>query len=397
MAIPFTPSPACTLGVELELHLVDPRTRDLIEVAPDVLADLRPAPGGVGDGGEHPKAKRELFRSTVEIITGVCGTAGEARADLAATLAEVREVAARYGAVPMSAGTHPFAQPRDATVSDDDRYRALVEEMQWTARRLLICGTHFHVGVPTGEHAIAVLNESLRHLPLLQILAASSPYFTGDDTGLACVRPKIFELLPTAGLPPTIDDWAGFESYMATLGGAGVVQSIKDVWWDIRPHPDYGTVELRMCDAGTTLREVTAIAALAQCIVADAVERFDASDLPAPPLPWTVKENRWLAARHGVNADLIATDEGQRVPAEALLDELLDRLSPVARRLGCTSELSDAGAVWREGPSYLRQRRLVEGGGSLHDVVDQLVAETADVDPGPASPGAAEGVAAAAR
>lgn len=390
-------SPAPTLGIELELHLVDPRTRDLVEVAPQVLADLQASLPGAAGGDEHPKAKRELFRSTVEIVTAVCTTAGEARADLAATLAEVREVAAHHGAVPMSAGTHPFAQPRDATISDDDRYHALVEEMQWTARRLLICGTHFHVGVPSGEHSIAVLNEALRHLPLLQVLAASSPFFAGDDTGLACVRPKIFELLPTAGLPPHIGDWAGFESYMATLGGAGVVRSIKDVWWDIRPHPEYGTVELRMCDAGTTLREVTAIAALAQCIVADAIERFDSGELPAPPLPWTVKENRWLAARHGVNTDLIATDDGQRVPAEVLLDELLDRLAPVASRLRCATELADVGAVWREGPSYLRQRRLVEAGGSLHDVVDQLVAETAEGDRGAASAGLVGDVAASPR
>lgn len=353
MAIPFTPSPAPTLGVELELHLVDPVSRDLLEVAPDVLDELEAElpPGTGGPGGEHPKAKRELFRSTVEIVTDVCTTAAEAGADLEATLAQVREVAAGHGAVPVGAGTHPFAHPRDATVSDDDRYHALVEEMQWTARRLLICGTHFHVGVPSGPHAVAALNEALRHLPLLQILAASSPFFEGEDSGLACVRPKVFEALPTAGLPPQLADWDGFESYMATLGGAGVVRSIKDVWWDIRPHPVYGTVELRMCDAATTLREVVACAAVAQCIVADAVERFDDGALPPPPLPWTVKENRWLAARHGVNADLIAGDDGQRVPAEVLLDRLLEQLAPTARRLGCERELADAGAVWREGPS----------------------------------------------
>jgi len=372
MPIAFTSSPRPTLGVELELHLVDRETGDLVEVAGEVLEALRDRT--VGDDGEHPKAKRELFRSTVEIVTDVCNTAAEAGADLAATLAEVREVAARHGAVPMGAGTHPLAQPRDATISADDRYHALVEEMQWTARRLLICGTHFHVGVPSGPHAVAVLNEALRHLPLLQVLAASSPYFAGEDTGLACVRPKIFEALPTAGLPPPLADWDDFESYMATLGGAGVVRSIKDVWWDIRPHPTYGTVELRMCDAGSTLREVVACAALAQCIVADAVDRFDAGELPPPPKAWTVKENRWLAARHGVNADLIATDDGERRPAELLLDELLERLAPTAGRLGCTRELADVRATW-EAPSYLRQRRMVEDGATLDDVVEHLVAE----------------------
>lgn len=372
MDIPFTPNPSPTLGVELELHLIDAHTGELAGVAEELLADL-----GRGHDGEHPHAKHELFRSTVEIITGICRTPAEARTDLAGTLAEVREAGARLGVVPMSAGTHPTGCPDQQEISPKDRYHALVEEMQWTARRLLICGTHFHVGVPSGEHAIAVLNELLRHLPLLQILSASSPYFEGEDTGMASVRPKIFEGLPTAGLPPEIADWSDFEEFMGTLVTSGVIRSVKEVWWDIRPHPVLGTVELRMCDASPTLREVTAIAGLAQCLVADAVDRYDAGELPPAPRSWTVRENRWLAARHGVNADLIATDAGERRPAELLLEQLVDRLTPVAQRLGATDELADVLDIWAAGPSYLRQRAVVEGGGSLDDVVHHLAGELA--------------------
>ncbi|MFP5322851.1 MAG: glutamate--cysteine ligase [Acidimicrobiia bacterium] len=373
MEIPFTSCPEPTLGVEVELHLVDADTGALANVAGDVLNALTGQ-----EGAEHPKAKHELFQSTIEIITDVCTHPAEAVADLRATLDEVRRAAEPLGAVPMAAGTHPFSCPEDQQVSPKDRYHALIEEMQWTARRLLICGTHFHVGVPSGEHAVAVLNELLRTMPLLQILSASSPFFEGQDTGMASVRPKIFESLPTAGLPPEVADWADFEEFMGTLVNSGVIRSVKEVWWDIRPHPEFGTVELRMCDASPTFREVAALAALAQCLVADAVARFDAGDLPPPPRPWTTRENRWLASRHGVNADLIATADGRRRPAELLLEELVERLRPTAEGLGCRAEVDDALEIWAAGPSYLRQRHIVEAGGTLEDVATHLVGELRD-------------------
>ena len=378
MRIPFTGSARPTLGVELELHLTDVETGALISCAVELLESLSQ------DGQEHAKAKHELFQSTVEIITGVCRTPAEAVDDLAATLAEVRAALEPHGAQPVSAGTHPFGCADDQVVSPPSRYHALVEEMQWTARRLLICGTHFHVGVPSGAHAIAVMNELQRHLPLLLILSASSPFFEGEDTGLASTRSKIFEALPTAGLPPEIDDWLDFESFMDTLLSSGCIRSVRDVWWDIRPHPDFGTVELRMCDAVATLGELAGLAALAQCVVADTIERFDAGELDPPPRPWTVRENRWLAARHGVHADLIASDDGQRLPAELLLEQLVDRMRPVAARFGSETELDAVPAAFAAGPSYLRQRRIVEAGGSPRDVVESLAVELRDDRPAPA-------------
>lgn len=373
--IDFADCPEPTLGVELELHLTDVVTGELRSCAVELIEDL------TVDGVAHQKAKHELFQSTIEIITGVCRTPAEARADLAATLAEVQAALRPYGVRPMSAGTHPFGCAEDQAVSPDPRYHALVEEMQWTARRLLICGTHFHVGVPSGEHAIAVTNELQRHLPLFLILAASSPLFQGEDTGLASARSKVFESLPTAGLPPVLADWSEFEEFMDTLLSSGCIQSVRDVWWDVRPHPDFGTVELRMCDAVPTLREVAALAALAQSLVARLVERYDAGDLGPPPREWTVRENRWLAARHGVNADLIATDAGQRMPAQTLLEELVEDVQPTAAALGATAELADVLTLWSEGPSYLRQRQILEDGGTTADVAralaDELEAEQA--------------------
>jgi carboxylate-amine ligase len=282
-------------------------------------------------------------------------------------------VAERRGLTLISSGTHPFALARDQVVTPNARYHALVEEMQWAARRLLICGTHVHVGVPSGEHAIAVVNEVLRHLPLFLILSSSSPFLEREDTGLASSRSKVFESLPTAGLPPKLEDWSDFEAFMQTLIASGSIESVREVWWDVRPHPDFGTVELRMCDAVATLREVQAIAGLAQTLVAHVIDEIDRGTLQPPLREWAVRENRWLAARHGAAASLIVDDRGERRPAGELLAELVAVLQPTAERLGTADDLADALRLWEIGPGYQRQRQITSDGGSLADVVASLV------------------------
>ncbi len=377
MRIDFASNPRPTLGVELELHLVDAVTRDLVSASTEILGDM----GGHLEGGEHPKAKQELFQCTIELITGVCNSPREARADLQGTLDEVSAVAARRGIRLLSAGTHPFAAARSQLVSPSPRYHALIDAMQWPARRLLICGLHVHVGVRDGRRSIAVINEVRRHLPLFLALSASSPYFEGEDSGLASARSKLFENLPTAGLPPPLDDWSDFEEFMSTLLGSNCIESIREVWWDIRPHPDFGTVEFRMCDAPPTLGEAIALAALAQALVAWCDQRITDGDLPAPPREWTVRENRWLATRYGLDAELIVEhDELERPlrrPARALVAELVELLMPTAERLGAADELADVLRIAERGSGTARQRRIVEAGGTLGDVVDHLVDELA--------------------
>ncbi|MDH4168533.1 MAG: glutamate--cysteine ligase [Acidimicrobiia bacterium] len=377
MQIPFTTNAFPTVGVELELHVIDPVTGNLANAAVDILGEL----GRGHPDNEHPKAKHELFQSTIEIITGVCRTPAEARSDLESTLAEVRAAAQERGLSLISAGTHPFGLARDQLVTPSSRYAALVEEMQWTARRLLICGTHIHVGVRSGEHAIAIVNELQRHLPLFLILSSSSPYLEAEDTGMASCRSKVFEALPTAGLPPQLRDWNDFEMFMETLIHSGCISSIREVWWDVRPHPDFGTVELRMCDATPTLREVTALTALAQSLVAHLSEKIDAGELGPPPREWSVRENRWLAARHGIDAELIVDDRGRRVPARDLLEKLVHDLAPTAGRLGAAAELADTLELWSIGPGYLRQRRITEAGGSLEDIVADLARQLDSGEP----------------
>ncbi|MEM8620476.1 MAG: glutamate--cysteine ligase [Actinomycetota bacterium] len=375
MPISFTSNPRPTVGVELELHLIDAGTGDLIAAAPKLLEAISAG----HDGGEHPKAKHEMFQSTVEIITGVCDTASQAHADLEYTLDEVRTEADRRGVARISAGTHPFGRTAYQLISPPPRYHELIEAMQWPARRLLICGMHVHVGVRSGERAIAVINELMRSLPILMALSASSPYFEGEDTGLASARSKVFESLPTAGLPPQLTNWVDFEAFMSTLLNAECISSIREVWWDVRPHPTFGTVELRMCDAPPTLREATALAGLAQALVAWCEQQIDQGTLPEPPREWTVRENRWFAARYGLDARLIVEhpDGGPptRRPARELIAELLEQLAPTAEQLGATDQFDNIADIAATGSGTQRQRAVVAGGGTLHDVVDHLRGE----------------------
>jgi carboxylate-amine ligase len=377
VTIDFTQNARSTVGVEMELHLVDADSGELVSASNEILEEM----GAGHPGGAHPKAKHELFQSTIEIITGVCETPAEAGDDLRATMAELRESAARRGLTLVSSGTHPFALARDQLVSPHQRYLDLVADLQWPARRLLICGLHVHVGVRDGGRAIRIIGELMRYHALFLALSASSPFFERDDSGLASARTKIFEGLPTAGLPPPLADWNDFESFMNTLLQVGCISSIREVWWDIRPHPDFGTIEFRMCDATPTVREAVALAALAQTLVEWCSRRIDDSTLPPPPREWTVRENRWLAARFGLEAELIVEDardsRPERRPVRTLVRELLDEIRPVAAELGNVQALADVELLLAVGSGAQRQRRVVEAGGTLVDVVHHLAAELA--------------------
>ena len=371
MHIQFNASERSSLGVEVELEIVDRQTRELASAATPMLEEL----GAGHPGGDHPKAKHELFECTIEIITGICATVAEARDDLGGTLKEVAAAAESRGLALLCSGTHPFSDWHDQDVSPDPRYARLVDEMQWLARRMQIFGVHFHVGVRSAEKSIAIANALTAYIPHFLSLSASSPYWHGRDTGLASSRTKVFENLPTAGLPYRLDDWAEFEQFMETLVNAKAITSIREVWWDIRPHPDFGTVELRICDGIPTLREVAGLAALAQSLVEWLDTLVDRGYTLPVPREWTMRVNKWRAARYGVDADIIGDDQGTRIPVAQSIRELVEELSPVASRLGCLDELRSNLDVLDMGPSYVRQRRVVESGGTAVDVVDSLIRE----------------------
>ncbi|MEO6121241.1 MAG: glutamate--cysteine ligase, partial [Acidimicrobiales bacterium] len=367
-----------SVGVEMELEVLHGGSRELHSAATQILASM----GQGHPDGEHPKAKHELLESTIEIITGVCSTAAEIKADLAATLVELRTHTDARGLELACSGTHPFSDWADQQISPDPRYHELIEEMQWLGRRLQIFGIHVHVGVRSADKAIAIANSLASYIPHFLAVSASSPYWNGRDTGLASARSKVFEALPTAGLPYQLSGWPEFERLMTTLVSAKAIRSIREVWWDIRPHPNFGTVELRICDGLPSLREVAAVAALSQCLVEWMNGRLDRGQELPGQRGWVVRENKWRAARHGVEAQLIIDDEGRLMPLRAAMADLVGELTPVAQRLGCVAEITDILAM-ADRPSYARQREVVARGGSLVDVVDGLIAELRGDDPWP--------------
>jgi carboxylate-amine ligase len=371
VTLDFRASERATLGVEWELALVDRASRDLVNCAPRVLAALPDEPG-LRAGRVH----RELLLNTVEVVTGICDTVPEALADLDETVATVRKATDALGLELFCAGTHPFARWADQQVSDGERYARLIDRTQWWGRQMLIYGVHVHVGVRSVHKVMPMLDALLNWFPHLQALSASSPFWDGADTGYASNRAMMFQQLPTAGLPFQFDDWSGYERYVQDMFTTGVIDELGEIRWDIRPSPRLGTIEVRVCDGIPTLEEVGALTALIHCLVDDLDRRLDDGEtLPTMP-PWHVQENKWRAARYGVDAEVILDAAGRERLVTDDLADLVDRLTPTARRLGCEAELADVDAIVRRGASYQRQRAVAEAsGGDLHAVVDSLCAE----------------------
>lgn len=365
LKIPFNGSPNPTLGVELELQVIDPITMNLKQASVDILNRV----------GDHPKIKQELTQSTVEIITGICNSVQDAVEDLRSSLQELYDMADELGFALSAAGTHPFAQWRDQDIFPNDRYQDLVERIQWPARRLLIYGLHVHVGVSSGEKAIAISNALMTYVPHLLALSASSPFIDFEDTGLASARTKIFEGMPTAGLPYRLANYGEFQGFMNTLKRAGAIETIREIWWDVRPHPSFGTLEVRICDAPSTLEELAGLVALVQSLVVSLDDQYEAG-VPAKVLNhWVVRENKWRAARHGLDAEAITDNDGNHGSLRSLLPNLIETLTPVAARLGCRDELVGTLSVLDTGASYERQRRCYDRTRRLPDVVALMVNE----------------------
>jgi carboxylate-amine ligase len=369
--VDFHASPRASLGIEWEVALVDATTGDLVPVAETVLAGVRPE-----GSGEHPRIKQELLLNTVEIVTGICGTVPEATADLASSVAQVRTITDPLGVELFSAGSHPFSSPAQQQVTNKARYATLIDRTQWWGRQMLIYGVHVHVGIRSVHKVLPILNTLLNYFPHLQALSASSPFWGGTDTGYASNRALMFQQLPTAGLPFQFQRWGQFESYVADMLTTGVIDELSEIRWDIRPSPALGTVEMRVCDGLPTLAEVGALAALTHCLVVDLDRRLDdGQTLPTLP-PWHVQENKWRSARYGLDAEIILDAANRERLVTDDLADVLERLTPVARALGCVAELASVQDLIRGGASYQRQRAVAAAhGGDLRAVVASLVGE----------------------
>ena len=364
--IDFAPSPRTTIGVEWEFALVDAKTRDLSNEATAVIAEI----------GGNPRVHKELLRNTVEVVSGICDCTTQAMEDLRETLLPARRIVRDRGMELFCAGTHPFARWSAQKLTDAPRYAELIKRTQWWGRQMLIWGVHVHVGIASANKVMPIMTSLLKYYPHLLALSASSPWWGGEDTGYASNRAMMFQQLPTAGLPFHFQRWSEFEGFVYDQKKTGIIDHMDEIRWDIRPSPHLGTLEVRVCDGVSNLRELGALVALTHCLVVDLDRRLDAGEtLPTMP-PWHVQENKWRAARYGLDAVIILdADSNERLVTDDLAD-LLNRLEPIAKSLHCVDELRAVDDIWRQGASYQRQRRVAEEhDGDLRAVVDALVAE----------------------
>jgi carboxylate-amine ligase len=314
----------------------------------------------------------------LEIATPVCASIAEVEAELRRLRSAVTAVAAETGLRVGSAGTHPFSLFERQRITARDRYRALVDQLQYVARRELIFGMHIHVAVDDPEKAIGVLNGLLVHLPQLLALSASSPFWRGEPTGLSSTRQLVFAAFPRSGPPPRFRDYADYTQVVAQLERSGCIPDYTQIWWDIRPHPRLGTIEVRICDAVTRVEDAIAIAAFCQSLVKLYCERFERGEEIQSFHRILTSENKWLAARHGLDAPLmdLATGRRNRVPVSQLVRRAIKEVEPHARELGCERELEGVRDILGRGSSAERQLRIYNANRDIVEVVREIADAT---------------------
>jgi len=356
---------AYTLGIEEELMILDGSSLELVN---GIEAMLEPAPRG--------EIKPELMESVLEISTDPCAGVSEAGDQLRALRAQAAATAERQGMAIGSAGTHPFAMWEDQRIVARPRYRDLISALRFVARQELIFGMHVHVGVDDPDKAIHVANGMRVHVPVLLGLSANSPFWRADTTGMASTRTPIFRAFPRVGVPPTYADWADYERRIEFMVQAGVIADYTYLWHDVRPHPRFGTVEVRVMDSQTHVEHALGIAALIQALVRELSEHFDAGrKLSSYPFEM-LDENRWLAARHGLDGELVDLPSPERVATRALARRLIDRMRDHCADLGSLSELEAVEDLVARGNGAARQVVVYEANHDLHEVMAEIVAGT---------------------
>jgi glutamate---cysteine ligase / carboxylate-amine ligase len=360
--------PTFTLGVEEEFQIVDPQSGELRSHVSELLASSAPA---LGD-----QIKRELHQSIVEVGTRICGNVGELRDEIFRIRRELASGAERVGLAVAAAGTHPFSRWEDQIISPGVRYDNIVEELQQLARSLLIFGLHIHVAVPDRSLMIDLMNEVRYFLPHLLALSTSSPFWMGRDTGLKSYRTTIFRRFPRTGVPDHFGSWSEYENYIQLLVDLHSIDDAKKIWWDVRPHPTFGTLEFRVCDVPTNPESAVMLGALAQAIVVKLYNlriRNQGFRLYRRAL---IEENKWRAARWGLDGKLIDFGRRAEVPMRDLAAELLEFVDDVVDDLGSRREVEYVHTVLREGTSADRQLEVFRRTHDLRAVVQHLIQET---------------------
>ena len=355
-SVPFT------IGIEEEYQLLSAESHELVPRFEEIASEAA-----------DERVREELMTSVLEAATGIHERVSEAMEEVREIRRHMRDAAARRGALIASGGTHPFSRWEHQEITDTPRYQGVVEELRWVAAQVAIFGLHVHVAVPAADAAAAITTAVRTHVPELLALSANSPYWQGHATGLASTRSKVFETMPRSGLPPRLDSYEEFEELVRRGTAAGFFTDYTYLWWDVRPHPNFGTIELRAFDAQTRVESVAAIAALTQCLVATFGERR-----PAPQPRTFVDENKWRAARYGLEADLVDLAHDTERPARAAIRELLELVEPASRRLGCSGELAEVDRILERGNGADEQRRVHEDDGGLLAVSRWLADRTVE-------------------
>lgn len=356
--VTFNKSPAPTIGVELELQILDAGTSELTPLAPQILKMVPPS--------RKERIKPEFIQSMIEINTGICSSVAEVEKDLRDTYGFLNDITESLGGVLYSTSLHPFSRIADQTVSDHPRYKRIMNELQLVGRRFISQGLHVHIGVDDEEKVIKVNNSMRIYLPVLLALTTSSPYYEGLDTGLMSYRAKLFEALPLAGMPDSLHDWESFSILVNLLKKSGIIDSVKDIWWDVRPHPDFGTVEVRICDLPYSLRDILAITALIQALVITLAELFEN---PEPHLQ-ILRSNKWQAARYGMEGFYVDPFFARKFTMKEAAINLYRHVRPVAEELKSIPSLDEIPRIIeRLTGAHLQRRLYTENGGDFRAMI----------------------------
>jgi carboxylate-amine ligase len=361
--------PLYTLGVEEELMIVDAESMELVSAIEEMIEGIPSETEG--------DVKPELMQSVLEISTKVCRSTTEAAGQLEDLRRRVRETAESKGLAIASAATHPFSRWEEQRIVDRPRYREVVDALRFVARQELLFGLHVHVGIDDPEKAIHVANGMRVHLPILLALSTNSPFWRGVPTGLMSTRTPIFKTFPRVGVPPRYESWSDFVSRVQFMVEAKAVEDYTYFWWDVRPHPNLGTVEVRVCDAQTRLEHTITLAALVQSMAKELAEHFEAGhELGTYPREM-LEENKWLAARYGLEGELVDLPQSSRCTTTDLARRLLERLAPHADELGCLRELEGIEDLVEHGTGAQRQLAVWRADRDLRSLVRKLVEATA--------------------
>ncbi len=358
-----------TLGIEEEFQIVDPHTRELRSHVVEILEE------GVTLLGEQ--IKPEMIQSMVEVGTGICRNIEEARADITNLRSVISSLARKNGLVIIAASTHPISRWQDQKIFDDERYELLVQELQTVARSLLIFGLHVHVGIPDRDRQIHIMNAARYFLPHVLALTTSSPFWMAHNTGLKSYRCEIFKQFPRTDIPDHFDSYASFQRYIDLLIRTGCIDNGKKIWWDVRPHPFFPTLEFRVCDIPTRVDDTIAIAALFQAIVAKLTILLEKNLGFRLYRRLLIQENKWRAVRYGLDGNMIDFGKQKEVPTRDLIHELLDFVDDVVDPLGSRKEIEHIHTIMQRGTSADEQLEVYNSSNhDLNAVVDQLIDRT---------------------